>query len=144
MRRSVRNGLLAAALVLPAAVAAYFPQPSQAGASSNDDPVPPTSPVASSSSSIAEGRQLFAKQCATCHGPGAKGDGKSGLTLNPRPANLTDETWKHGSTDGEIFLIIRDGVQQTGMRGFSGRLTSREMWNIVNYLRTLRARDRIG
>jgi len=27
----------------------------------------------------------------------------------PKPSDLTDARWKHRSTDGEIFTLIRDG-----------------------------------
>ena len=27
----------------------------------------------------------------------------------PKPSDLTDKTWKHGATDGDIFVVIRDG-----------------------------------
>ena len=35
-----------------------------------------------------------------------------GAMLKPKPSDLTDADWKHGSTDGEIFTVIRDGVQE--------------------------------
>lgn len=132
MRRNLHVRLLSLALLLPLGLAAQSPPPKTSG-----DAAKLKNPIAANATSIAEGRQLFAKQCASCHGASGKGDGKSGATLKPKPADLTDETWKHGSTDGEIFTIIRDGVPKTGMKGFAGRMTTREMWNIVNYLRTL-------
>ena len=62
---------------------------------------------------IAAGKQLYDKQCASCHGDTGKGDGKmAARTLNPKPANLADADWKHGSTDGEIFTLIRDGIEE--------------------------------
>jgi high-affinity iron transporter len=94
-------------------------------------------PVAADAKSLAEGKQLFSKQCASCHGAAGKGDGKAGETLKPKPADLTDAMWAHGSSDGEIFTVIRDGVKETSMRGFAGRMTSRELWTLVNYVRSL-------
>jgi mono/diheme cytochrome c family protein len=35
------------------------------------------------------GAALYAKDCATCHGPGGRGDGPVAETLTPRPADLT-------------------------------------------------------
>ncbi len=49
------------------------------------------------------------------------GDGKGGVALNPKPSDLTDRFWKHGSSESEIFTLIRDGAKQTAMRGFGGK-----------------------
>lgn len=94
-------------------------------------------PVPANAQSIAEGKQIYDKQCASCHGATGKGDGKLGEELNPKPANLTDADWKHGSSDGEIFTLIRDGSKGTGMKGYKVKLTTNQMWSVVNYLRTL-------
>lgn len=94
-------------------------------------------PVAADAKSIGEGKKLYGAQCASCHGLAGKGDGKGGALLKPLPADFTDDTWKHGSGDGDIFVVIRDGIKQTGMRAFGGRLTTQEIWHLVNYLRTL-------
>ena len=94
-------------------------------------------PVASNAASIAAGKKLYDAQCASCHGTTGKGDGKGGLTLKPRPSDLTDAEWKHGASDGEVFTLIRDGAQKTAMRGYGSKMTTNDLWNIVNYLRTL-------
>ena len=49
-----------------------------------------------------------------------KGDGKTGATAEAEAVGPHRRDWKHGSTDGEIFTIIRDGAKQTGMRGYRG------------------------
>ena len=55
----------------------------------------------------------------------------------PKPSDLTDGNWKHGSTDGDIFTVISDGSKGTGMRGYASRMKTEDIWNVVNYLRTL-------
>jgi mono/diheme cytochrome c family protein len=52
-------------------------------------------------------------------------------------ARGSDSTRKYGSSDGEIFTIVRNGVKQTSMRGYAGRMTIQELWSLVNYLRSL-------
>lgn len=94
-------------------------------------------PVASSAASIAAGKKLYDSQCASCHGATGKGDGKGGALLKPTPSDLTDADWKHGQTDAEIFTIIRDGSKQTGMRAYGSRIPTNDIWNLVNYVRTL-------
>lgn len=96
-------------------------------------------PVKATPASIAAGKKLYDTQCATCHGDSGKGDGKmaASITTGPKPSDLTDASWKHGSTDGEIFTLIRDGSKGTGMRGYAARMKPDDIWNVVNYLRTL-------
>lgn len=96
-----------------------------------------TSPVTADLTSLAAGKKLYDVRCASCHGPTGKGDGKEGELLNPKPADFTDAIWLHGSTDGEIFTVIRNGSKQTGMAAFGSRMTSEEIWNLVNYVRSL-------
>jgi mono/diheme cytochrome c family protein len=57
--------------------------------------------------------------------------------FTPKPSNLVDEEWLHGSSDGDIFVTIRDGVKNTGMKGFASKLTTRQIWDVVNYLRSI-------
>lgn len=94
-------------------------------------------PVPATSDSVAAGSALFAKQCASCHGAAGKGDGAMAAKLKSEPADLTDAEWKHGPSDGEIFTLIRDGAKNAGMKAFRGALTDRQMWDLVNYIRSL-------
>ena len=100
-------------------------------------PAQAKNPAASTPESVANGAKLFGRSCATRHGKEGKGDGPGGLKLDPKPSNLTDAEWKHGTTDGEIFQVIHDGAKNTGMRAFGSRMTERELWDVVNYIRTL-------
>ena len=45
--------------------------------------------------------------------------------------------WDHGSSDSDIFAVIKRGVPPTMMAGFDGRIPDEDIWSIVNYLRTL-------
>ena len=94
-------------------------------------------PVAPDAASIAAGKTIYDKQCAACHGDTGKGDGKMAGELNPKPPDLTDADWKHGSTDGEIFLVISDGARNTGMKPFKNKLTAHQIWDVVNYIRSI-------
>ena len=94
--------------------------------------------------SIESGKRLYARLCAECHG--ASGDGVSEMASILQksgklpPGDLTDDTWKLGSTDGEIFAVIRDGSgSNLAMKGLNGRpgIVDEDMWNLVNYIRSL-------
>lgn len=92
-------------------------------------------PIPADATTIEEGRKLYQHHCASCHGPSGKGDGSMALA-GGTPANLTDETWDHGPTDGEVFVVIRDGTS-SDMEPYKDRLTEKQIWQVVHYLRSL-------
>lgn len=97
-------------------------------------------PVPTSAESIATGKAAFLKNCRFCHGADAKGDGPM-APKDTHPSNLTDDTWDRGSTDGELFLVIRDGAgPKFEMKGYKGKMADNDIWNMVNYLRSLQAK----
>ena len=94
-------------------------------------------PAAADAKSIESGKTLYTANCAGCHGATGVGDGKMGATMKEKPANLTDATWKHGDSDGEMFTVIKTGIKAAGMRAFSPKLTDKQIWDVVNYVRSL-------
>ena len=95
-------------------------------------------PVASNPESIEAGRKLYRRHCASCHGATGKGDGGQALS-GGEPSDLTDDAWDTGSTDGEIFVVIRDGLS-ADMLGYKDKLKDAEMWQVVVFVRTLAAK----
>ena len=124
--------------------------PSPVAARSNGEGKTLSNPVPATPASISSGKKLYSKLCAECHGE--KGDGVSAIAAampegEVKPSNLTDDQWDHGSTDGDIFVFIRDGaVGSAAMKGLNGRpgVGPNEMWNLVNYVRSLRAAPSTG
>ena len=97
-------------------------------------------PVASSPESIKAGQALFQKNCRFCHNADAKGNGPM-APEGTHPSNLTDDKWDRGSTDGEIYLVIRDGAgPKFEMKGFKSKMADTDIWNVVNYLRSLQGK----
>jgi mono/diheme cytochrome c family protein len=93
-------------------------------------------PVAATPESLATGKQIYTRYCATCHG--TSGQGGSGSDISPPAPNLTDEEWKRGSSDGEIFAVIKNGVQpDLFMEPWGDRIKDEDIWNVVNYVRSL-------
>jgi mono/diheme cytochrome c family protein len=92
-------------------------------------------PVASSRATIEQGKALYRRHCASCHGVGGKGDGGQALS-GGEPSDLTDDKWDTGSTDGEIFVAIRDGLS-ADMLAYKDRLKDNQLWTLVVYLRSL-------
>ena len=118
--------------------AAQNTQGHDAGAHTHAEAAAIKNPVKATPESIAAGKKLYDTQCASCHGETGKGDGKMAASITgDKPSDLSDASWKHGSSDGEIFTLIKDGSKGTGMRGYGARMKTDDIWNVVNYVRTL-------
>jgi len=142
MSSSLRDAIVIAACTacLTVVLAARTPQEHQhpaEGAHHHPAAARLKNPVPASAASIAAGQAVYQKQCAGCHGDTGKGDGAMGEELTPKPSNLSDADWKHGSTDGEIFTVVRDGVKSTGMKAFGRKMTTHQLWDVVNYVRSI-------
>ena len=102
----------------------------------------PTNPVPPNAASVERGRILYSVTCIQCHGPKADGNGVVGGALLFPPANLTGDVVQN-KPDGALFLVISNGIQGTGgqihMPALNENLTVRDRWDVVNYIRTLKA-----
>ncbi len=101
----------------------------------------PTNPIAADANSIAQGKALFEQNCSACHGQ--TGVPPKGLDLNPYPLDLTVHAPLH--PDGQLFNFINNGVPGSAMRAWGsgdGKLTTEQIWHIVNFLRTLTPQER--
>ena len=96
-------------------------------------------PVPSNPESIEAGRKLYRRHCASCHGVGGKGDGGQALS-GGEPSDLTDDVWDTGGTDGEIFVVTREGLS-SDMLAYKDKLKEKEIWQVVVFVRTLRAKQ---
>ena len=105
-------------------------------------------PVAPTAASLAAGKRYFDGNCAACHGDRAEGAVRAGRALSiiddsaRQPPDLTDDRWDHGPSDGDIFTVIKRGLPPTMMPGFEGGISDTDIWNVVNYLRSLRVTSR--
>ena len=93
-------------------------------------------PLPSDTETIAVGRDLYAHQCAACHGDKGRGDGKSAANLETRPRDLTTARVRE-QTDGALFWKIGEGHRP--MPGFRQIVSEDARWHVVVYLRTFAA-----
>lgn len=91
--------------------------------------------------SVAAGQALFVENCAPCHGLEGRGDGPAAATIYPPPADF-----KSGHTathpDGDLYYWILNGIPDTQMPAFSGKINKDDAWHLVNYIRRLSAQGR--
>ncbi len=97
------------------------------------NPLPPTS------TALAEGRLLFARHCAGCHGERGLGDGKDAQGLSPPPANLAWTVRRPLASDGYLMWAIAEGGGRLGtaMPAFGDALSEKDRWKIITFLRQL-------
>jgi high-affinity iron transporter len=87
---------------------------------------------------LAEGRTIFQRSCASCHGVAGLGDGPAGAQMHPRPPAIGTAALMSGVTPGMMFRITSIGIAGTPMAGFAGALTPEQRWNVVAYVNSLR------
>lgn len=85
-------------------------------------------PYTGNQGAIEQGRFLYVHMnCAYCHGF----DGKGGMG-----PDLTDQRWRYGASDVDIFNSIFRGRAQ-GMPAWGEILPVDQMWELVAYVRSL-------
>ena len=92
-------------------------------------------PVAVGDASTKAGQALYTKNCASCHGKAGLGDGVKARSLKDFPGDFSKAAFQ-GQTDGELFYKSKIGRGE--MPKYEGKVTDDEIWNIVNYMRTLK------
>lgn len=90
-------------------------------------------PVRRTPQSVAQGRRIFAANCASCHGTNAQGDGPVGRALDPKPTNLQAMAGHH--PDGDFAWKIEHG--RGPMPAWKGVLSAEQIWHVVNYIKSL-------
>ncbi len=97
----------------------------------------PINPIPPTAASVAAGQAIFEEKCVPCHGETGKGDGPIGLTLSPRPADLTQHAIPGVHTDGQLYGWITNGFPNSAMPPFQQALSDTERWALVNFIRML-------
>ena len=85
-----------------------------------------------------EGKHVYEKFCAVCHGVEGKGDGFNAFNLDPKPRDFTDSARMSALTDDRIVQTIRGGRkkrQQIITHAFMGRETGKRRCSISLELR---------
>jgi len=82
----------------------------------------------------------YGSLCASCHGPGGKGDGWRAWVFRLKMRDLTDPAYVQTLSDEYLFQIIKLGgatLGKPGMPSWGQELTDREIRDLIVYIRTL-------
>jgi mono/diheme cytochrome c family protein len=90
---------------------------------------------------LEEGRILYLRNCATCHGVDGDGNGPSSAALWPPPRDFTKAQFKYAGivdrglpADDELARIITGGLEGTAMAAWD--LPEAEVRLIIDYIKT--------
>jgi len=101
-------------------------------------------PFAGDPKAIAEGKQLFAANCAVCHGENAKGDIGPDLTDNVFlyvEGDLPDDDYFEIINNGTSPGLVEEGrTAKGGMIPFKDTLSKEEIWYVIAYVRSLQGK----
>jgi cytochrome c len=91
--------------------------------------------VKSSAESLDRAKKWWNLDCTMCHGK--QGDGKGDLAkdMKLQIVDFTDPATLKDHTDGEIFWVIKNGLQDMPPEG--PRVKVEANWDLVNYVRSL-------
>ena len=141
MRIASRGAVVVALALAILLIAACSPDPAQA------PQTPVTAPTVGNSPT---GGELFAANCAVCHGANGEGQPnwhirKENGTLPPPPLNGDGHTWHHA--DGLLYRIVSQGGKiyespdnpsfKSAMPAFGDRLSHEEMVEVLTYIKSL-------
>lgn len=105
--------------------AAEAMKPASTGPTVSEDQL---SQLASNAAALADGKTVFAANCAACH----RADG--GGLIGP---NLADNAWIHGGTPTQIHHTIAVGVLEKGMPPWERILKPEQLNNVTAYVMSL-------
>ena len=88
---------------------------------------------------VVQGREIYDKTCASCHGVAGNGLGVDASKMTLKPPALGDAVAMRDVSPATMYRITSVGIAGTPMVGFAGALTPEQRWNVVAYLVSLRA-----
>ena len=91
-------------------------------------------PVKPTAASLAEGKHVYASQCAMCHGKDGDGKGDLAEDIKLKLRDYRDPAALKDMTDGEMFYILTKG--KGDMPGEEDRMKPGQRWDLINYIRS--------
>lgn len=86
---------------------------------------------------LERGKQVFAQNCASCHGATGHADTPAAAALTPHPANFHDPAVGDPLSPYRVYTTVRFGIEKTAMLPFSS-MSDDDRWNVAFYVMGLR------
>ncbi|HLX73304.1 MAG TPA: cytochrome c [Terriglobales bacterium] len=102
------------------------------------NPLPDTPEV------VKTGQEHFSHHCQVCHGLDGHNTGVPFANkMSPNVPELSDHSVQD-FTDGQLKIIIQNGIRFSGMPAWQGILDDNEMWAMVRFIRHLPPKGSLG
>lgn len=107
------------------------------------------SPFGVSATTVKAGADVYAINCAQCHGVTGEGNGPVSESYTPRAPDLTAMTVQ-AQSPGTLFYKVTNGIVSTPIpetkkylprewHSFKGTISERDRWAVVAFVKTLRS-----
>ena len=96
-----------------------------------------TPPMRAEQLSLAVGRRIYERECASCHGVDGLADTEVAKVLDPPPRKFADPIAMARVDDGRMYMAIYRGRPGTAMGGRGELLAPAEVIDVMRYIRSL-------
>jgi len=135
-----RDALIDRTGELEAAIAGKVPPPEVAGLARGlaDDLLAayPVTLAPTSAPDLARGAEIYAAECAACHGAEGAGDGPLSEGMEPPPIPFTDRARARERSIFSLYQVTTQGLEDTPMTSFD-HLPREDRWAVAFYSGTL-------
>lgn len=100
-----------------------------------------SNPVPMHAAAVTRGREIYRRECKSCHGLAGLGDGPKAAELDSKVPDITSAKVQE-QTDGALFWKITEG--RGDMPTTRTALSEEERWTVVHYLRSLAKKPPAG
>jgi mono/diheme cytochrome c family protein len=88
----------------------------------------------------ADVKEIWDKNCASCHGKDGKGETKAGKKAEVK--DLTDAKYQESFTDEQMFKQIKSGLKDKNgkekMKAFGDKISDEEIKGLITFVRGLK------
>ena len=83
------------------------------------------------------GKELYVRNCSSCHGLSGRPDDAFSKTLNPPPTDFTDPDINLGLSPFKVYNTTNFGIEGTSMTSFEEVLDEEQKWDVAFYVLSL-------